>query len=66
VTLFRPVQRRVARALSSIVMLAWIATVALVLMRAYVQARSMNLATDLARYGTAAEWRGVYYRGEKI
>src|SRR4051812_21284992 len=26
----------------------------------------MNLATDLARYGTAAEWRGVYYRGEKI
>ncbi len=26
----------------------------------------MNLATDLARYGTAAEWRGVYYRGEKV
>ena len=26
----------------------------------------MNLAADLARYGTAAEWRGVYYRGEKI
>ncbi len=34
--------------------------------RAYVQARSFNLATDLAQYGTAAEWRGVYYRGEKI
>jgi transglutaminase-like putative cysteine protease len=66
VTLFRPVPRRVARALSSIVILAWIATVALVLTRAYVQARSMNLAADLARYGTAAEWRGVYYRGEKI
>src|SRR5262252_4472077 len=47
-------------------MLAWIATMALVLTRAYVQARAMNLATDLARYGTAAEWRGVYYRGEKI
>jgi len=26
----------------------------------------VNLATDLARYGTAAEWRGVYYRGEKV
>ncbi len=25
-----------------------------------------SLATDLARYGTAAEWRGVYYRNEKI
>src|SRR5437870_7606041 len=34
--------------------------------RSYIQARSFNLATDLARYGSAAEWRGVYYRGEKI
>src|SRR5947207_10292034 len=33
--------------------------------RGYLQASS-NLATDLARYGSAAEWRGVYYRGEKI
>jgi hypothetical protein len=30
------------------------------------QAAPVNLATDLARYGTAAQWRGVYYRGEKI
>jgi transglutaminase-like putative cysteine protease len=66
VALFRPIPRRVARLLSFAVLLAWIATIALVLTRAYVQARSMNLATDLARYGTAAEWRGVYYRGEKI
>jgi transglutaminase-like putative cysteine protease len=41
-------------------------TLGVLLSRAYVQARSMNLATDLARYGAAAEWRGVYYRGEKI
>jgi transglutaminase-like putative cysteine protease len=34
--------------------------------RAYLQASSANLATDLARYGTAAQWRGVYYRGEKV
>jgi hypothetical protein len=25
-----------------------------------------DLATDLARYGSNAEWRGVYYRGDKI
>jgi len=33
--------------------------------RSYLQA-SAGLATDLARYGSAAVWRGVYYRGEKI
>jgi transglutaminase-like putative cysteine protease len=66
VIVFRPIPRGVARALSFGVLVAWIVTMALVLTRAYVQARSMNLATDLARYGTAAEWRGVYYRGEKI
>jgi transglutaminase-like putative cysteine protease len=66
VTLFRPIPRRVARAVSLFVLLAWVVTMALVLTRAYVQARSLNLATDLARYGTTAEWRGVYYRGDKI
>lgn len=39
---------------------------AVLLARTYAQARSMNLAADLARYGSAAEWRGVYYRGEKV
>jgi transglutaminase-like putative cysteine protease len=66
VTLFRPIPRRVARAASLLVILAWVVTMALVLTRAYAQAGSMNLATDLARYGTAAEWHGVYYRGDKI
>jgi transglutaminase-like putative cysteine protease len=66
VIVFRSIPRRVARGVSLLVMLAWVVTMALLLTRAYVQARSMNLATDLARYGTAAEWRGVYYRGEKI
>ena len=37
-----------------------------VINRAYLQATPVNLATDLARYGSAAQWRGVYYRGEKI
>jgi hypothetical protein len=34
--------------------------------RSYLQASSTRLATDLARYGSAAVWRGVYYRGDKI
>ena len=34
--------------------------------RSYFVASAANLATDLSRYGSAAQWRGVYYRGEKI
>jgi hypothetical protein len=36
------------------------------LQRTYLQASPASLAADLARYGTEAEWRGVYYRGEKV
>ena len=64
--LLRPLPRGAARAGSLLVLLAWIVTMAVVFSRTFAQARSMNLATDLARYGTAAEWRGVYYRGEKV
>jgi transglutaminase-like putative cysteine protease len=38
----------------------------LVARRSYVPASSSGLAADLGRYGAAAQWRGVYYRGEKI
>ena len=34
--------------------------------RSYIKASAANLATDLARYGAEAHWRGIYYRGEKI
>jgi transglutaminase-like putative cysteine protease len=34
--------------------------------RSYFTTTAANLATDLARYGSAARWHGVYYRGEKI
>jgi hypothetical protein len=44
---------------------AWVLTMAVLVNRSYLQA-SPNLATDLARYGSTAVWRGVYYRGEKI
>ena len=64
--ILRPVPRGLARAVSLLVLLAWVATMGVVFTRTFAQTRSLNLATDLARYGTSAEWRGVYYRGEKV
>ena len=39
---------------------------AVLIAQSYAQGSQASLATDLARYGSAATWRGVYYRGEKI
>src|SRR2546426_6610481 len=64
--LVRPLPRAVTRTLSVLILLAWAAVIGLLVNRSYLQASSTNLATDLARYGSAAVWRGVYYRGEKI
>ena len=64
--LLRPLPRRVTRPASLLVLCAWIATMAILVHRTFIEASSGNLATDLARYGTAAQWRGVYYRNEKI
>src|SRR3954468_4438287 len=61
----RPLPRAVTRPVSVALLLAWIAVMAVLINRSYLQA-STSLATDLARYGSAAVWRGVYYRGEKI
>jgi transglutaminase-like putative cysteine protease len=63
--LFRPLPRAMTRSVSVLVLIAWIAMMAALVNRSYLQA-SANMATDLARYGSAATWRGVYYRGEKI
>ncbi len=65
IRLLRPLPRSVTRPLSLVALVAWIVTMGMVVNRTYLQA-SPNLATDLARYGTTAQWRGVYYRGEKI
>jgi len=64
--LLRPLPRRITRPASFLVIVAWLATMGVLVHRSVVDASSANLATDLARYGTAAEWRGVYYRNEKI
>ena len=61
----RPLPRPLTRSVSVLVLIAWVATMAVLVNRSYLQA-SVNLATDLSRYGSAAEWRGVYYRGAKI
>src|SRR5215212_5302456 len=65
-TLLRPLPRRLTRTLSLAVLCAWIATMGVVVHRSLLAASSGNLATDLGRYGNAAQWRGVYYRNEKI
>jgi hypothetical protein len=36
------------------------------LLQRSLQASSVTMAGDLARYGSAAQWKGIYYRGEKI
>src|SRR4051812_15032290 len=65
-TLFKPLPRSITRPISVLLVIAWIASMGLLVKRSYVDASAANLATDLARYGSNAEWRGVYYRGEKI
>src|SRR6186713_2620099 len=65
-TLFRPLPRTLTRPLAFLVLAAWVVTMITLVNRSYVQASPANLATDLARYGSTAVWRGVYYRGEKI
>lgn len=64
--ILRPLPRSVTRPLSVLALVAWVVTMGVVVNRSYLQASSRNLATDLARYGSTAQWRGVYYRGEKI
>ena len=48
-----------------LILVAWVATMAVLVNRSYLQA-SVNLAADLSRYGSTAQWRCVYYRGAKI
>ena len=64
--ILRPLPRTVTRPLSALALVAWLVTMAVMVNRTYLQASPTNLATDLARYGPTAQWRGVYYRGEKI
>src|SRR5882672_10227461 len=65
-TFFKPLPRWLTRPVSVLIVIAWAASMAALVNRSYLHAAAANLATDLARYGSNAEWRGVYYRGDKI
>lgn len=65
VTSFRPLPASAARLLSWLVVVVWLAQMG-VLARRALSSTPLALAADLASYGSAAHWRGIYYRGDKI
>jgi transglutaminase-like putative cysteine protease len=65
-SLLRPIPRPVARVLTMLVLVLWALQMGILVRKSYVEAGTLNLATDLSRYGTSAVWRGIYYRGTKI
>ena len=64
--LIRALPSSVTRPISVLVILAWVGTMALLVARLNGRESTANLATDLARYGTTAVWKGIYYRGQKV
>ena len=64
--ILRPIPRSVSRPLTVLVLVAWVFVMGSLVRRSYLQASSVTLAGDLARYGSSAQWKGIYYRGEKI
>lgn len=64
--LLRPISARVTRVVSILTLVAWAAVTGVLIHRSYISASAANLAADLSRYGAEAQWRGIYYRGEKI
>ena len=64
-SILRPLPRGLTKPISFALVLAWGAQMVFLVRHTYLGA-PVALAADLARYGSAAQWRGVYYRGEKI
>ena len=64
-TILRPLPRPAARFLSALVLVAWVVQMGALARRAW-SSTTVALAADLARYGSSAQWRGIYYRGDKI
>jgi len=56
----------VTRPLSAALVVLWVAQMGVLLQRTVLSAAPVSLAGDLARYGGEAQWRGIYYKGEKI
>jgi transglutaminase-like putative cysteine protease len=66
VKLLRPLPASWARIGGLLVLAAWAVAMGFLIDRSYLQAGPVSLAADLARYGRDAQWKGVYYRGDKI
>ncbi|HEY6555420.1 MAG TPA: transglutaminase domain-containing protein [Vicinamibacteria bacterium] len=62
--LLRPIPPSVSRPFSLLVVAAWLGQMYVLVRKAY--EAPIALAADLAQYGSAAQWRGIYYRGEKV
>ncbi len=60
-----PLPRAVTRPASLLVVLAWLAQMGWLVHRSYGESAT-TLTADLARYSGDAQWRGIYYRGEKL
>jgi hypothetical protein len=65
VRLLRPLPPGWKRPLTALVLVSWAVQMGF-LAREVLRASPVALAADLARYGSSAQWKGVYYRGEKI
>lgn len=64
-TLIRPLPRTLTRALSVIAVVVWVVQMGALLRHAY-SSTPVALAADLSHYGSSAQWKGIYYRGDKI
>ncbi len=64
VRLFRPIPRAISRPFSLLVVVAWLCQMYVLVRKAF--EAPVALAADLAQYGSSAQWKGIYYRGEKI
>jgi transglutaminase-like putative cysteine protease len=60
-----PLPRRLSRLLSALILIAWPLQMGWLVYASYLRPGAA-LSGDLARYGSSAHWKGVYYRGEKI
>ena len=63
--LLRPLPRALARPVSWLLVLLWAGQMAWLVRSSYGESAA-DLTTDLARYSGEAQWKGVYYRGEKL
>jgi len=64
--ILRPVPPVVSRVATVVILVAWAAQMGLLVRQVRALSGPGALAGDLSRYGSSAQWRGIYMRGEKI